>query len=160
MKQTLTQLMVLMLICVLASAIQGQVSISGIVNTYTAVTAISQPVCGACDPSCTHTITVANPNSFAPGDKALIIQMKGANINTANAAGSGNITAINNAGNYEFFEIGSIVGNILTPRYPLIRQYTVAGVVQVVRIPQYNGSVNITGPLTALDWDDNAGIGG
>lgn len=85
--------------------------------------------------------------------------MKGANINTTNAAGSGNVTAINNAGNYEFFEIGSIVGNVLTPRYPLIRSMLISGVVQVVRIPEYS-DVNISAPLTGLDWDEAAGIGG
>jgi hypothetical protein len=138
---------------------QAQVSISGIVNSYTPVTAITQPACAACDVACIHTITVGDASSFAVGDKALIIQMKGADINTANAAGSGNVTAINNAGNYEFFEIGSIVGNVLTPRYPLIRSYTITGVVQVVRIPEYD-DVNISAPLTGLDWDDAAGIGG
>jgi hypothetical protein len=137
----------------------GQTSISGIINDYTSVTNISQPVCDPCDLLCTHTITVSDPTNFAPGDKALIIQMKGADINTANAAGSGNVTAINNAGNYEFFEIGSIVGNVLTPRFPLIRSYDVAGVLQVIRIPDYDVA-DITAPLTALDWDDAAGIGG
>lgn len=137
----------------------GQVSISGIVNDYTPVTGITQPACAACDPSCIHTITVADASAFSVGDKALIIQMKGATINTANAAGSGNVTAINNAGNYEFFEIGSIVGNVLTPRFPLIRSYTITGVVQVVRVPQYD-DVNIAGTLTGLDWNDAAGIGG
>lgn len=140
--------------------LDAQVNISGIVNTYTAVTAISQPVCGNCDPTCFHTITVTNAAGLQPGDRALIIQMKGADINTANAAGSGNITNINNAGNYEFFEIGSIAGNVLTPRYPLIRQYTVSGMVQVVRIPQFSQTVNISAPLTALDWNESAGIGG
>jgi len=135
-------------------------SISGIVNAYSAVTAITQPACAPCDAACIHTITVANGALFAPGDKALIIQMKGATINTANAAGSGNVTAINNAGNYEFFEVGSIVGNVLTPRYPLIRSYTVSGKVQVVRIPQFADNVTITGTLMSQDWDEVSGTGG
>jgi hypothetical protein len=136
------------------------ISISGIVNDYTAVTAITQPPCGVCDLGCIHTITVTDASSFAVGDKALIIQMKGATINTANNATSGNVTAINDAGNYEFFEIGSIVGNVLTPRYPLIRSYTVTGKVQVVRIPQFTDEVTISGTLSALDWDETQGIGG
>ena len=138
---------------------QAPTPISGIINNYTSVTAISQPACGDCDLACIHTITVSDPTGLAVGDQALIIQMKGATINTANAAGSGNVTAINNAGNYEFFEIGAISGNVLTPRYPLIRSYTVSGRVQVVRIPNYE-TVDITASLTSLDWDDAAGIGG
>ena len=151
--------LLLLLVLSAFSRVSAQ-SISGIVNAYSAVTAISQPACAPCDVSCIHTITVANGALFAPGDKALIIQMKGATINTANAVGSGNVTAINNAGNYEFFEIGSIVGNVLTPRYPLIRSYTVSGKVQVVRIPQFADNVTITGTLMAQDWDEVAGTGG
>jgi hypothetical protein len=142
------------------SKLNAQTSISGIVNLYSAVTSISQPACAPCDVACVHTITVTNGSLFAVGDRALIIQMKGATINTANSAGSGNVTAINNAGNYEFFEVGSIAGNVITPRYPLIRSYTVTGKVQVVRIPQFADDVAITGTLRALDWDEAAGIGG
>ncbi|MEN9441837.1 MAG: hypothetical protein RLZ33_1914, partial [Bacteroidota bacterium] len=138
----------------------SQVNISGIVNQYTAVTAITQPACAPCDVACIHTITVTDGSLFQPGDKALIIQMKGATINTANTVGSGDVTAINNAGNYEFFVVGSVVGNLLTPAYPLIRNYTVSGKVQVVRIPQFADNVNITGTLTAQDWNEVTGTGG
>ena len=151
--------MLLVLVSCTFSRVSAQ-SISGIVNAYSAVTAITQPACAPCDVACIHTITVTNGALFAPGDKALIIQMKGATINTANAAGSGDVTAINDAGNYEFFEVGSIVGNVLTPRYPLIRSYTVSGKVQVVRIPQFADNVTITGTLMAQDWDEVTGTGG
>jgi hypothetical protein len=73
-----------------SSNLNAQVNISGIVNQYSAVTAITQPTCAPCDVACIHTITVTDGSIFQPGDKALIIQMKGATINTANTAGSGN----------------------------------------------------------------------
>ncbi|WP_197488919.1 Ig-like domain-containing protein, partial [Flavobacterium succinicans] len=138
----------------------AQTKISGIVNSYTAVTGVNLPVCNVCDLNCTHTITVADASKLAVGDKALIIQMKGATINTNNSAAGGSITAINDAGNYEFFEIASIVGNVLTPRYPLIKRYNVAGLVQVVTIPKYTGTVTIDGTLTAKDWTDATKTGG
>ncbi|WP_341907400.1 Ig-like domain-containing protein [Fluviicola taffensis] len=159
-KSFLSYLTVLILSLFIKLSVNAQVNISGIVNQYTAVTGISQPACAPCDVACIHTITVTDGSLFQPGDKALIIQMKGATINTANATGSGNVTAINNAGNYEFFEVGSVVGNVLTPAYPLIRNYTVTDKVQVVRIPQFADNVNITGTLTAQDWDEVAGTGG
>lgn len=107
-------------------------NISGIINQYTPVTALDNPACG-CDPACKHEITVVSTSAFSVGDRALIIQMKGATINTTNTAAGGDVTAINNAGNYEFFVIGDIVGNILVPKFPLIRDYTPGvGVVQVV----------------------------
>ena len=137
-----------------SNAFFAQTKIAGIVNSYTSVTGVNLPVCNAFDLNCTHTITVSDGSKFTVGDKALIIQMKGATINTSNNASGGSITAINDAGNYEFFEIASIVGNVLTPRYPLIKRYNVAGLVQVVTIPKYTGTVTIDGILTAEDWTD------
>ncbi len=153
--------MLLLLLMSRQEVINAQVSISGIVNSYTAVTNIIVPSCAPCDPDCRDTITVTDPSAFAPDDKALIIQMKGADINTTNSATGGAITAINEAGNYEFFEIEEINGNLLVPRYSLIRNYDATGLIQVVRIPDYGKQVvTITAPVTALDWDPTAGIGG
>ncbi|WCL82442.1 T9SS type A sorting domain-containing protein [Saprospira sp. CCB-QB6] len=151
------------LVCCLlyGSSAIAQVSIGGIINDYTAVTSLNLPVCDPCDPSCAHTITVQDPAAFAPGDKALIIQMKGADIDVTNTAASGDVLNINEAGNYEFFEIGNIVGNVITPRFSLIRNYNVAGVVQVVRIPDYgNNVVEVNSTLTAGDWSEANGVGG
>ncbi|MTD71541.1 cadherin-like domain-containing protein, partial [Flavobacterium sp. LC2016-13] len=138
----------------------SQTNISGIVNSYFSVTAINQPVCAPCDLNCANTITVSNTAGLSAGDKALIIQMKGAAINTTNTSGGGGITAINNTGNYEFFEIKSIAGNVITPVYPLIKSYTISGFVQVVRVPKYTGTVNINGTLTAKDWINSDRTGG
>ncbi|EJF52677.1 hypothetical protein SapgrDRAFT_0948 [Saprospira grandis DSM 2844] len=139
----------------------AQVSIGGIINDYTAVTSLNLPVCDPCDQACAHTITVQDPSAFAAGDKALIIQMKGADIDVTNTSASGDILNINEAGNYEFFEIGSITGNVLTPKYSLIRNYDVTGVVQVVRIPDYgNNVVEVNSTLTAQDWSETNGVGG
>ncbi|MCO6173417.1 hypothetical protein NHF50_00005, partial [Flavobacterium sp. NRK F10] len=129
------------------------------INSYTSVTSISTPACLPCDANCIHTITVTDVSSFSVGDKALIIQMKGASIATTNNASGGSITSINEAGNYEFFEIGAIAGNVITPRYALIRNYNVAGKVQIVRIPELNNA-NISATLTASPWNDATGTGG
>ncbi|MFC0080169.1 Ig-like domain-containing protein, partial [Flavobacterium procerum] len=131
----------------------SQTSISGIVNSYFSVTGINQPSCDPCVASCIHTITVSNATGLVAGDKALIIQMKGATIETTNTATAGRVTAINSTGNYEFFEIKSIVGNVVTPMYPLVKNYnTTSGMVQVVRVPRYTGDVTIAGKLTAKEW--------
>lgn len=132
----------------------SQTNISGIINSYYSITAISQSVCGHCNYDCIHTITLSNTTGLSVGDKALIIQMKGADMNTTNTSAGGVVTAINNAGNYEFFEIQSIdTSNVLTPKYSLMKSYTVAGSVQVVRIPKYTGTINISGTLKAKEWN-------
>lgn len=121
--------------------------ISGIINAYTKVTAIA---------TLPPTLTVTSTNGFAIGDKVLIIQMKGATINTANNATFGDITAYNNAGNYEFTEIQDIQGLNIALKYNLLRTYTPADLVQLVTIPQYT-DVTVTGTLTAQAWDGNVG---
>jgi len=165
MKKTLTRLTLLLtLLLVIGGAVNVEVAhaqsvnIGGQINIYKRVTAITNKTCN-CDPSCKDTITVNNVTGFAPGDRALIIQMKGATINTTNTSAAGAITAINNAGNYEFFIVEKIVGNVLIPKYPLIRDYTPSAAVQVVRIPSVV-QANVTAPLLAQEWDDANGVGG
>ncbi len=125
-------------------------SISGIVNSYYQVTAINIP---------SNTATLNTVAGLSVGTKVLIIQMKGANINTANAATYGDISALNNAGNYEFNYICSISGNDVVLQYQLINSYTPANQVQLVSIPVYS-AVTVAGPLTGSPWDPATGTGG
>ena len=78
-------------------------SISGVVNSYTEVTSVS-----------TNSVQVASTLGFLEGDKVLVIQMKGATITTGNISDFGIVTSLNNAGNFEFGNIESIVGPIIT----------------------------------------------
>lgn len=66
--------------------------LSGVVNQYAAVTAFLDP----------STIQVDDPTPFAPGDRVLIYQAKGATINTANNSSYGDITSVGGAGLFEF----------------------------------------------------------
>jgi hypothetical protein len=125
-------------------------SISGVVNSYYQVTAINTG---------SNTVTLNSVAGLSPGTKVLLIQMKGAGINTANGATYGNITAINDAGNYEFNIICSITGNDAMLKYQLINTYTVANQVQLVSVPVYS-AVTIAAPLTSTAWDPVAGSGG
>lgn len=145
------------------SVLWSQVNISGVINANTSVVGVSQPNCSDCDPNCKDTIAVSNATAFQKGDRALIIQMKGATINTANTAAGGAITAIANAGNYEFFFVDSVSlsGDLIFPKYGLIKSYDAAGQTQVIRIPNYgNSTVTVTGTLTAPTWTEASGVGG
>jgi len=57
--------------------------LSGIVNSYAAVTAFVDPA----------TVTVDNPSPFSVGDRVLLYQAKGATIDVTKSASYGNITA-------------------------------------------------------------------
>ena len=68
----------------------SQTNISGVINDYQSVSGITFPGCGPCDisPACLNAITVGNVSAFSIGDNVLVIQMKGATVNTTNTVGS------------------------------------------------------------------------
>ncbi len=123
-------------------------SISGIINTYTPVLSIS----GGCSPI----IEVASSNGFAQGDKVLIIQMQGAEIDGSNSSNYGQIINYNGAGNYEFGRIALIKNNSIYLRNSLLRTYTIAGKVQLIRVPEYQ-SATVTNQLTGQPWNGSTG---
>ncbi|HEV2483517.1 MAG TPA: T9SS type A sorting domain-containing protein [Puia sp.] len=123
---------------------------SGVVNSYYQVTAINPPI---------NSVTVDDATGLYPGQRVLLIQMKGATINSANASTYGDIAAIGDAGNYEFGTICTINGNAVTLMANLLNSYDPTGNVQLVSVPSY-GSVIISGTVSASAWDPTTGKGG
>ncbi len=118
-----------------------------IINDYTEVLDID---------NCNN-ITVADGRKFNVGDTILIIQMKGAVIDSANSAAFGNITDYKNAGNYQFNYIKKKAGNVLHLLNVITRPFDVdEGKVQVVRVPFFTDYI-VTDQLTAAPWDGNKG---
>jgi len=119
-----------------------------IINNYTPVLAFNP---------CDNKITVEDASAFNSGDTVLIIQMKGAAIDSSNTPDFGTVTDYKNAGNYEFNYIKNKTGNIIELKNALSRQYDIPfGKVQLIRVPYYQ-SVNIESRLTCLSWDGNKG---
>ena len=122
--------------------------ISGIINAYTPVLALNP---------CDNKITVEDATAYNTGDTVMMIQMKGAVIDSTNTAAFGSITDYKNAGNYEYNYVKSKAGNIIELKNKLTRQYEIpAGKVQLVRVPYFN-DVLVSGTLTCLPWDGNKG---
>ncbi len=106
---------------------------------------------------CTNTITVSDATEFNAGDTVLMIQMKGAIIDTTNTPAFGTILDYGNAGNYEFNFISAKSGNQLTFKNKLTRAYDIPdGVVQLVRVPKYKTGY-FSGGLVPLAWDGATG---
>ena len=142
----------------------SQTNISGIINTYIPVINISSTCDNPCAPiQCISTITVTSAAGFATGDRVILIQMKGAVADTTNSVNHGNIIAINDAGNYEFGTIASVSGNNITTVSPLKNTYFTgitpkdSACVQLIKVPKYQGNVNVTGTLTAQNWNGRTG---
>jgi len=107
--------------------------------------------------NCDNGFIVDNASGFSVGDTVLMIQMKGATIDTSNTASFGSILSYNGAGNYEFNTIKSISGTKIMLRYQVKRQYDIpGGLVQLVRVPSY-ASYTVNQPHTCLPWNGKKG---
>lgn len=119
-----------------------------IINDYSPVIAMD---------ICKNTITVADATEYQPGDTVLLIQMKGAIIDTTNTAAFGDVTNYRNAGNYEFNYVKAKSGNTIELLNTIERQYDIIdGRVQLVRVPYFQDLV-VTDKLTCLPWDGQKG---
>jgi hypothetical protein len=125
-------------------------NISGIVNSYYKITAVNPA---------TNIITLSNTTGLTPGTKVLLIQMKGATMDSSNTASFGNITAINDAGNYEFNYICTITGNDVLLQLQMVNAYDPTKQAQMVTVPLYS-SVTVSDTLTSIPWDTIAETGG
>lgn len=125
-------------------------SISGVINSYYQVTAVNFG---------TNGLTVSNSTGLAPGNRVLIIQMKGAAINGTNSASFGDITSIAEAGHYEYNTICAVAGNEVLLKSEFIYPYNSSGSVQLIPVPRYN-IVTISDTVKALPWNSVSGTGG
>ncbi len=133
---------ILFLVC---GGLMAQVNISGVINSYYQVTGLG-----------VQSVQVKDPNGLNRCDKVLLIQMKGASINTPNNATYGSVTNYNEAGNYEFLIVSNIVGNTVSFTTPLALPYNITGIVQLVKVPVYT-NVNVNAPLTCNNWNGTTG---
>lgn len=119
-----------------------------IINKYAAVLARQ---------SCTNTITVDTATGFNVGDTVLMIQMKGAVIDSTNTAAFGTVTDYRGAGNYEYNVIKAKNGNDITLKYRIIRNYNIPdGKVQIVRVPSYQ-NYTVNQQHTCMPWNGSKG---
>ncbi|RZK31448.1 MAG: hypothetical protein EOO63_04150, partial [Hymenobacter sp.] len=92
-------------------------------------------------------------NVLSAGDLLMVYQAQGASINTTNTNNYGAVTALNGAGTYELARVASVNGNIITLSCTTKQAYTLAGHVQVIRVPQYTTlTVNSGASVTAVHW--------
>jgi hypothetical protein len=152
---------VLLIWCWDLSSAHAQTNIGGVINTYTKVTNATN-ACGCPSTNCGQ-ITVASAAGFSAGDKVLLIQMKGARVDTTNSAQHGSVLNLFSAGNYEFATIASISGTVITTTYSLKETYFTSAwskdsaCVQLVRVPVYAGDVNVTSTLMPQAWNGSSG---
>jgi hypothetical protein len=128
----------------------SQTNISGVVNTYYKVVEVIP------SKACVRLNTIIGLDRL---QKTLLVQMKGATVNTTNGSTFGDTTSLNNAGNYEVAIICSISGDSVFMLHNFLNNYTVADKVQLVKFAEYY-SANITDTIKATPWNNTNGVGG
>lgn len=135
------------MLCAVATGVRAQTTISGVVNTYTAVLGVDQ---------CNNAVAVENAKGFAYGDLVLLIQMKGATIGTSDDNTFGAVDSYNSVGKYEFAEISYIYDNTITFTYEMVNSYDAGAAKQLVLVPKYT-DVTVDDVLTGCVWNGSAG---
>ncbi|HNY03876.1 MAG TPA: hypothetical protein PKG48_14875, partial [Bacteroidales bacterium] len=129
-------------------------SAGGVVNTYYPGNTVAAG-------SSTITLGTArgSATAFSSGDLALIIQMQGADIISANTSAYGQVSNVV-AGTYEYAKVSSYSGGVLTLSSSLVNSYTndLSGrkTFQVIRVPQFN-TLTLSSNIYALDWNGQTG---
>jgi hypothetical protein len=136
MKAIKNIILMTLIICGIVSLGQSQINVSGIVNAYYPVTAISG-----------NTITVGTrtgaTHTLAVGDKVLLIQMTG---NTAA-----------NGGKFEYANVTAVSGSSVTVDV-INRAYSPSTEkVQLVWVPYDATSITVTGKTYARNWNGRTG---
>lgn len=126
-------------------------NISGIVNTYHKVVEIIPSK--AC-------IRVASTTGLDVNSRVMLIQMKGASINTTNTSAFGDTTSLNGAGNYEIGTVCYMIGDSVFLFHNLLNSYNTSnGKIQLVQFAEYF-SANVIDTIKAASWDSVASTGG
>ena len=134
---------------IVINVVPQSTSVSGIINDYAKVNSIQTS-------SCQDTIFVTDTSGFNLVDGLLIIQMQGASMINGNTNAFGDVTNLNNAGNYEFAIIESVGSNYVLVADVLLKSYSISSNVQIVTVPTFT-NITIQNNLTALKWDGNKG---
>ncbi len=127
-------------------------NISGVVNIYRKVLWVD---------SANGRIKLSDVSGFGTyvGNKAMLVQMKGATMDETNTTSFGNLLSANNAGNFEVGTICGFLNDTLVFERKLNNFYDVSGKVQCVILPKYT-DVTVTGTLLPMSWDSANGVGG
>lgn len=129
----------------------AQTNIGGIINSYYKVTSIN---------TVQSSIDVASTAGLSLFDNVMLLQMKGAAVNTANNSSFGTITTYNDAGNYEMNVICGLEPTRIYLLSKISKTYDpVNGFVQLVKVPAY-ANATVTSTLQTQPWDKTVGTGG
>lgn len=134
-----------------------------VVNRYAVLAAAAKPGDKTITLSATPGLGIDALLPLAPDDLLLIIQMQGADIDTANTASYGSVIDLRSAGRYEFIGVTSVdqasqTISVYSGCGGLKNSYDPTGHVQVIRVPQYkNLTVSAAASIVSPAWNGQTG---
>lgn len=139
--------MVLSLVMCLGPAALAQRDLDGVVNEYRAVTRVMD---------CDSTVEIEQPDGIRVGDRVLLIQMKGATVETANTQAYGSLVTLGGAGAWEFLTVQAVRGGMVTFAQRFVHAYDARYAVQLVRVPS-DPVVRIRSTVRGRPFDGRVG---
>ncbi len=116
-----------------------------VINSYHKVTALSGT-----------SVSVDTSAGISAGDRGVLIQMKGATIDTSDTATHGDISSYASAGRFEYVDVASVSGSTLILETAPTVSFQASGYVQFVRVPIYENTT-ISGTISATPWNGDKG---
>lgn len=106
--------------------------------------------------TCSNSITVPNGFAYRPGDRVMMIQMKGAVIDSSESRFAGQVIDAGNAGHYQLNTVVASTANSVTLLHPIDASFNVVQSVQCIRIVA-GRSIRTTAPLEVQPWNGLSG---
>ena len=116
-----------------------------VVNSYAAVSSISG-----------SNVNVSSTTGFTAGGRAIIVQMQGATVDRTDTSTHGDISSYGTAGRFEYVEIQSVGGGVITLTAAPTITFDTSGAVQIVSVPIY-GDQTLSGTISAPAWNGSTG---
>lgn len=123
--------------------------LSGVINDYWPIVSLQWS-------ECRTTVTVDGTPTLRPGDRVLVIQMKGASWNTVENDRYGAITQAGAVGQWELATVRSVSGNTVVLEESLLQTTNVRERLQLVRVVT-GTDATVSGVVTARPWDGRTG---
>lgn len=125
----------------------GCEQVSGIVNSYEAVAEVFP---------CGHSVRLWGSTTLTPGQRVLMIQMKGARMIDAPDSTFGAIIDVAGAGAAEYLTVQRVSNDTVEFTSGWVHEYDAKGIVQLVRVARY-ADAQIVGGVYAKSWNGLTG---
>jgi len=119
----------------------------GRVNQYAAVTSID---------TCRNIVRITPVAWLQKNDRVMIIQMKGAIVDTSESPGAGTVSSLGSAGLWELCTVDTIINGSIRLTERLLHRYATAHGVQLVKVARAR-TAEIMGPITGQSWNGTTG---